>query len=72
MLLLLLQYIMYAKRECEPKIGDDAAQILTAFYIQLRQTNRRSNGCNPITMRQLESLMRLTQVYSQHLLVAIC
>ena len=54
---------MYAKRTCEPKIGDEAARELTAFYTHLRQTNLRSNGCNPITMRQLESLARLTQVF---------
>jgi DNA replicative helicase MCM subunit Mcm2 (Cdc46/Mcm family) len=43
-------------------MGDEAAEILRLFYIDLRQTNLRSNGCNPITMRQLESLARLTQV----------
>lgn len=53
---------MYAKRNIEPIIGDDAAEVLSAFYVKLRQTNQRSNGCNPITLRQLESLMRLTQV----------
>ena len=53
---------MFAKRSCDPKIGDDAATELKGFYKHLRQNNLRSNGCNPITMRQLESLMRLTQV----------
>ena len=52
---------MYAKRTCEPIIGTEAAEELRSFYIHLRQTNQRSNGCNPITMRQLESLTRLTQ-----------
>ncbi len=52
---------MYARRECEPKISDEAASILTDFYVNLRQTHKRSSGCNPVTMRQLESLMRLTQ-----------
>ena len=31
------------------------------FYVHLRETHIRENGCNPITMRQLESLIRLTQ-----------
>jgi DNA helicase MCM8 len=52
---------MYAKRTCSPRIGDEATEELTKFYIHLRQTNLRSNGCNPVTMRQLESLARLTQ-----------
>lgn len=58
----LRKYISYAKRFCEPKIGDEAALVLREFYVDLRQNNRRSNGCNPVTIRQLESLMRLTQV----------
>jgi DNA replicative helicase MCM subunit Mcm2 (Cdc46/Mcm family) len=56
------QYIMFAKRTCDPKIGDDATKELTAFYVHLRQNSLKSNGCIPITMRQLESLMRLTHV----------
>ncbi len=58
---------MFAKRTCDPKIGDDAAKELIDFYKHLRQNNLRSNGCNPITMRQLESLMRLTQVKIKNL-----
>lgn len=58
---LLRKYIMYAKRNCEPIIGDDATKILRDFYVDLRQKNLRSNGCNPVTMRQLESLSRLTK-----------
>ena len=53
---------MYAKRTCEPVMGDEAAEVLRNFYIELRQTNLRSNGSNPVTMRQLGSLARLTQV----------
>ena len=49
------------KRNCEPKIGDAACIVLRDFYLQMRQNNLQSNGCNPITMRHLESLMRLTQ-----------
>ncbi len=65
---ILRKYISYAKRFCEPKIGDEAALVLREFYLDLRQNNRRSNGCNPITMRQLESLMRLTQVENENVL----
>lgn len=58
---ILRKYIMYANQNCDPVIGPDAADVLRSFYIHLRQTNQRSNGANPITMRQLESLTRLTQ-----------
>jgi DNA helicase MCM8 len=52
---------MYARRECNPKIGDEAASVLTDFYVNLRQTHKKSIGHTPVTMRQLESLQRLTQ-----------
>ena len=55
------KYISYARRTCNPRIGDEAADALAEFYTELRQRNLRSNGCNPVTMRQLESLARLTQ-----------
>ena len=55
------KYIAFARRTCNPRIGDEAAEVLTEFYTELRQRNLRSNGCNPVTMRQLESLARLTQ-----------
>ena len=63
---------MYARRECNPRIGDDAAKILTDFFTNLRQTHKRSNGCNPVTMRQLESLMRLTQARAKAEMRSIC
>lgn len=56
------KYIMYAKRNVEPLMSSEAAEVLRNFYIHLRQNYHRANGCNPITMRQLESLIRLTQV----------
>ena len=59
---LLKKYIMYARRRCNPKMSKEAADELTKFYCELRQKNLRNNGCNPVTMRQLESLARLTQV----------
>lgn len=55
------KYIAFARRKCNPRIGDKAAEALSEFYTGLRQRNLRSNGCNPVTMRQLESLARLTQ-----------
>ncbi len=55
------KYIAFARRKCNPRIGDKAADALSEFYTELRQRNLRSNGCNPVTMRQLESLARLTQ-----------
>jgi len=57
---LLRKYISYAKMNCHPVISDEAAEVLRSFYLQLRQRYKKTD-CNPITMRQLESLVRLTQ-----------
>ena len=56
-----IKYITYAKRNCNPVISEEAANVLRSFYLYLRKTYKKRN-CNPITMRQLESLIRLTQV----------
>jgi DNA replicative helicase MCM subunit Mcm2 (Cdc46/Mcm family) len=45
-----------------PVISSDAAFVLRKFFLELRQSYKKSSS-NPITMRQLESLVRLTQVY---------
>jgi DNA helicase MCM8 len=63
---------MFARQGCNPTIGDEATKILSEFYVHLRQTNRRSNGSNPITMRQLESLQRLTQARAKIEMRTVC
>ena len=40
--------------------------------MHLRQKNLKSNGANPITMRQLESLTRLTQARAKAEMRTIC
>ncbi len=53
-------------------IGPEAAEVLRNFYIYLRQTFHRGTGSNPITMRQLESLKRLTQARAKIELRSTC
>ena len=69
---ILRKYIMYTKSNIEPVIGKEAANVLREFYVKLRQTNTRANGCNPITMRQLESLIRLTQARAKCEMRKVC
>lgn len=40
----------------------EAAEVLRSFYLNLRKKNADRRASNPITLRQIESLMRLTQV----------
>lgn len=57
---LLRKYICYARRYVNPRLSPAAAKVLQEFYLDLRQ-NHVSDAI-PITTRQLESLIRLTQV----------
>uniref|UniRef100_A0A8D1F473 DNA helicase MCM8 n=1 Tax=Sus scrofa TaxID=9823 RepID=A0A8D1F473_PIG len=58
---LLRKYIGYARQYVYPRLSTDAAQILQDFYLELRKQSQRLNS-SPITTRQLESLIRLTEV----------
>ncbi|XP_018585143.1 DNA helicase MCM8 [Scleropages formosus] len=57
---LLRKYVGYARHYVHPKLSADAAQVLQEFYLELRKQNQSANS-TPITTRQLESLIRLTE-----------
>lgn len=58
---LLRKYIAYTKRNIFPVIQDDARQRLIDFYIGLRKQGEDPNSPVPVTARQLEALVRLTE-----------
>ncbi|CAI9575112.1 unnamed protein product, partial [Staurois parvus] len=57
---LLRKYIGYARQYVHPKLSLDAAHVLQDFYLELRKQNQGIDS-TPITTRQLESLIRLTE-----------
>ncbi|XVF07964.1 hypothetical protein REPUB_Repub06bG0184700 [Reevesia pubescens] len=57
---LLRKYIAYARTYVFPRMSKPAAEILQKFYLQLRDHSTSGDG-TPITARQLESLVRLTE-----------
>ncbi|KAJ3126094.1 DNA replication licensing factor mcm8 [Nowakowskiella sp. JEL0407] len=57
---LLRKYVAYAKRYVQPRLTFEAAQLLQEFYLSLR-TKYRSLDSTPITTRQLESMIRLSE-----------
>ncbi|XP_045448579.1 DNA helicase MCM8-like [Melitaea cinxia] len=59
-LVLLRKYIAYARRYVHPKLSKEAANVLQDFYLELRSKHQNSDGA-PITTRQLEACIRLTQ-----------
>ena len=54
------KYIAYARRYVKPELSSEAAEEIQKFYIELRRKHHQSDA-TPITTRQLESLIRLTQ-----------
>jgi DNA helicase MCM8 len=58
---LLRKYVAYARKYVRPKLSEAAACVLQQFYLRLR-AQRGSQDCTPVTTRQLESLIRLTEV----------
>uniref|UniRef100_A0A3Q1EVT5 DNA helicase MCM8 n=1 Tax=Acanthochromis polyacanthus TaxID=80966 RepID=A0A3Q1EVT5_9TELE len=57
---LLRKYISYARQYVHPSLSPEAAQTLQDFYLSLR-SQAHSVDATPITTRQLESLIRLTE-----------
>ncbi|KAL6060948.1 DNA replication licensing factor mcm8 [Balamuthia mandrillaris] len=57
---LLRKYIGYARKYCSPKLSPGARTVLQDFYLSLRAKHKGTEGA-PITTRQLESLIRLSE-----------
>ena len=56
------KYISYARNHCNPKLTDEVIKTIQKFYVKLR--NAKSNEENPpvpLTARQLEALVRLSE-----------
>lgn len=57
---LLKTYISYARQYCKPEMSEGAKRMLQDFYIELRRRHHSAEA-TPITTRQLESLIRLSE-----------
>lgn len=58
---LLKKYISYAKHTVFPKLSIEACEVIKDFYITLRENAANNVNTLPITSRQLDSLIRLSQ-----------
>ncbi|MDY6788856.1 MAG: LAGLIDADG family homing endonuclease [Candidatus Nanohaloarchaea archaeon] len=60
---LLKKYIAYAKKNSHPKLSEDAQRKLKEFYVNTRAQGSSEEGQSqvPITARQLEALIRLSE-----------
>ncbi|XP_046388865.1 DNA helicase MCM8 [Ischnura elegans] len=57
---LLRKYIAYARKYVHPKVSPEAGEVLRRFYLKLREKHQGPD-CTPVTTRQLESLIRLSE-----------
>ncbi|KAF1822799.1 DNA replication licensing factor mcm5 [Dissoconium aciculare CBS 342.82] len=65
------RYISYAKSRCAPRLSAEAAEKLSSHFVSIRrQVARAEQDANqrssiPITVRQLESLVRITEALAK-------
>lgn len=60
---LVRDYISYAREYCKPRLTAEAAAVLKDYFMQLRypENGGRKQDTVPITTRQLEAMIRLSQ-----------
>ena len=64
--LTLTKYIAYCRARCAPRLGAEAALLLQNHYVSIRSDVRArskdgSNSTVPITVRQLEAIVRISE-----------
>lgn len=58
------KYVAYAKKMCNPALSDEAVEQITEYYVKLRNKksfNEKELPAVPISARQLEALVRLSE-----------
>ena len=58
---LLRKYIAYARKNANPKLTDEANEVLEEFYVSMRSGAVEEEAPVPTTARQLEAIIRLAE-----------
>ncbi|MEN3035384.1 MAG: minichromosome maintenance protein MCM, partial [Candidatus Methanosuratincola sp.] len=58
---LLKKYIYYVRKHGSPKIGEEASKAIEDFFLEMRAMGQGADSPVPITMRQLEAVIRLSE-----------
>merc|ERR1719203_1155899 len=57
----LRKYLSFCRSRCSPRIGADAAEVLKNHYISIRAAMKQDKATIPITVRQLEAIIRMSE-----------
>jgi len=57
----LRKYIEYCKRRCAPRVTPEASEVLKNHYVTIRQAHKADKSVIPITVRQLEAIIRISE-----------
>ncbi|HUZ79650.1 MAG TPA: minichromosome maintenance protein MCM [Thermoplasmata archaeon] len=58
---LLKKYVAYARRKIRPALSDASLTVLEDFYVTVRRQGEEPDAPVPITARQLEALVRMSE-----------
>jgi replicative DNA helicase Mcm len=61
---ILRKYVAYARQNCRPRLSDEAMEKIRSYYVKMRLSGSEEDGgikAIPITARQLEALIRLSE-----------
>ncbi len=58
---LLRKYIIYSRKNINPRLTIEATEKLREFYLEMRKMGEQPDSPVPITARQLEALVRLSE-----------
>merc|ERR1712137_48096 len=62
----LRKYVAYCKSRCSPRLTKEAADFLRNHYVSIRKKFRQeSKSAIPITVRQLEALVRISEAHAK-------
>merc|ERR1712066_689127 len=57
----LRKYLSYCRDGCDPRVTPEAAEVLKNKYVEIRQHMKAEGDAIPITVRQLEAIIRISE-----------
>lgn len=59
------KYVTYIRQNIHPILSDEAISVLETYYVEMRNQGSNELKSIPITARQLEGLVRLSEAYAK-------